>query len=82
MPVMMERLYDALRAAHVPDEQARAAAVEAAEHESRFAAIESRLSQLDGRLVALEGRVTMLTWVVGINIALTAAVLAKLLTLH
>jgi hypothetical protein len=27
MSVMMERLYDALRVAHVPDEQARAAAV-------------------------------------------------------
>jgi hypothetical protein len=75
MPVMMERLYDALRAAHVPDEQARAAAVEAAEHENRFGAIETRLAEL-------EARVCMLTWVVGINIALTAAALAKLLTLH
>jgi hypothetical protein len=75
MPVMMERLYDALRAAHVPDEQARAAAVEAAEHESRFAAIETKLAEL-------EARVSTLTWVVGINIALTTAVLAKLLTLR
>jgi hypothetical protein len=30
MPVMMEKLYDALRAADVPDDKARAAAVEAA----------------------------------------------------
>jgi len=31
MPLMMEKLYDALRAADVPDDKARAAAVEAAQ---------------------------------------------------
>lgn len=31
MPLMMEKLYDALRAAQVPDDKARAAAVEAAQ---------------------------------------------------
>jgi hypothetical protein len=75
MSVMMEKLYDALRAAHVPDEQARAAAVEAAQHETRFSDIESRLA-------GVEARMTMLTWVVTVNIGLTTAVLAKLLTLR
>jgi hypothetical protein len=75
MPVMMEKLYDVLRAAQVPDEQAREAAVEAAEHENRFAAVATRLAEV-------EVRITRLTWVVGINVALTAAILAKLLTLH
>jgi hypothetical protein len=51
MPVMMEKLYDALLAAHVPEPQARAAAVEAAEHETR--------------LGAMEGRLTLLSWMVG-----------------
>jgi hypothetical protein len=46
MAIMMEKLYDALRAAHVPDDQARAAAVEAAQHESRFGSIEARLTLL------------------------------------
>jgi hypothetical protein len=36
MPVMMEKLYDALRAADVPDDKARAAAVEAAGFENRI----------------------------------------------
>jgi hypothetical protein len=36
MPVMMEKIYDALRAANVLEPQARAAAVEVAEHESRL----------------------------------------------
>lgn len=79
---MKEKLYDAVRAAHIPDEQARAAAVEAAQHESCFNDIESRLSAVEGRLVALESRVTMLSWMVGVNVALTAAILAKLLTLR
>ena len=75
MPVMMEKLYDALRAANVPDAQARAAAVEAAEHEVRLGAIEAKLT-------ALESRVSMLTWVMGINLTLTAVILAKLFTLR
>ena len=42
MPIMMEKLYDALRAANAPDDKARAAAVEAAE----FATIERLLQEL------------------------------------
>ncbi len=37
---------------------------------------------IETQLAGLEARITTLTWVVGINIALTTAVLAKLLTLH
>jgi hypothetical protein len=68
MPVMMEKLYDALRAANVPEPQARAAAVEAAEHEIRLSAIEAKL--------------TVLMWGLGINLTLTAVILAKLFTLR
>jgi hypothetical protein len=66
MPVMMGKLYDALRAANVPEPQARAAAVEAAEHELRLDTIESKL--------------TMVMWGVGINLTLTLAILARLFT--
>jgi len=51
----MEKLYDALRAAHITDEQASAAAVGAAQHGSRFADVESRLSAVEGRPVAIRG---------------------------
>jgi hypothetical protein len=68
MPVMMEKLYDALRAANVPEPQARAAAVEAAEHEVRLGAIEAKL--------------TVLMWGLGINLTLTAVILAKLFTMR
>jgi hypothetical protein len=66
MPVMMEKLYDALRAANVPEPQARAAAIEAAEHELRRGTIESKL--------------TMVMCGVGINLTLTVAILARLFT--
>jgi hypothetical protein len=60
MPVMMEKLYDALRAAKVPEAQARAAAVEAAEHETRLGAI--------------EGKLTLLAWMVGTLAAVNVAI--------
>jgi len=96
MPVMMEKLYDALRAADVPDVQARAGAVEPAEYDQRLTALDARMITLGGRMdalegrmagvemrmAALEGRLTTLMWAVGINVAVTLAILAKLLTLH
>jgi hypothetical protein len=59
MAIMLEKLYDALRAADVPDDKARAAAVEGADYENRLAGMEARL--------------TMLTWIVGIHFAVTLA---------
>ena len=43
MPIMLEKLYDALRAADVPDDKARAAAVEVAEFKDAIADIKSTL---------------------------------------
>jgi hypothetical protein len=66
MSLMLGALYDALRQAPIPDDLARKAAEEVAGYENRLAQIESRL--------------TLLTWMVGLNIALTFAILGKLLT--
>jgi len=63
--LMMGKLYEALRAGDVPDDKARAAAEEAAEYENRIAQIEGDLS--------------VLKWMAGVNVALTTAVLIKLL---
>ena len=41
MPVMLEKLYDALKAANVPDDKARAAAVEVAEFKDAIGEIKS-----------------------------------------
>lgn len=64
MPIMLEKLYDALRAANVPDEKARDAAVEVAAYDNRLAGMEARLS--------------VLTWMVTFNLALTMIVVGKL----
>lgn len=63
MPIMLEKLYDALRAADIPDEKARAAAVEVAEFKESIASMRTDLAVLKG--------------MVGINIALTAALVVK-----
>ena len=82
MPVMMEKIYDALRAANVLEPQARAAAVEVAEHESRLTQIDAHLSGLEARMSSLETRMTITMSALGLNLALTLAVLAKLFAMH
>jgi hypothetical protein len=68
MPLMLAKLYDALRAANVPDEMARDAAVEGAQYENRAAKIETDLA--------------LLKWMVGSNIAITLIVLTFVLRGH
>jgi hypothetical protein len=65
MALMLGKLYAALRDAGANEQQAREAAEEAAGYETRLASIDTR--------------VTVLTWMVGANVTLTVAVLAKLL---
>ena len=55
-------------AAHVPADIADKAAEELAAYETRFATVESKLS--------------LLTWMVGTNIALTLAVVGRLFLIH
>jgi hypothetical protein len=64
MPIMLEKLYDALRAGGVPDDKARAAAVEGASFENRLSKVESDL--------------LLLKWMVGFNLAFTVAIFARL----
>ena len=65
MAVMMANLYDALMAAGVDQAKAKAAAEEAA--------------SFDARIADVKERVTVLTYAVGLNVALTIAVLGILL---
>lgn len=64
MPVMLEKLYDALRAGDVPDEKARAAAVEVAEFKDSIAQMRTDLAVLKG--------------MVGIALVMLSAVIIKL----
>lgn len=65
MALMLSALYHALLEGHISEDTARKAAEEVAAYDNRLAAVESRL--------------TLLTWMVGTNVALTVAVLGKLL---
>ena len=72
MSIMISSLYDALKDAGAKDKLARIAAEEAAEYETKF-------SKIDNRLSSVEIKMTMLQWMLGINLALTAGILLKLL---
>ena len=65
MATMIVELYDALRAAGAPEDQARKAAEVVAGYENRFARIETDL--------------TLVKWMLGFNLALTVGVLTLLL---
>jgi hypothetical protein len=64
MPIMLEKLYDALRAADIPDEKARAAAVEVAEFKDAIHEIKSTLR--------------LHTWILSVNTAGILAILGRL----
>ena len=74
MPVMLSELYDALRAADVPEDKARAAAEAVAEHREGIARLEARLDRIEVELRALR-------WLVGGNTALILVALGRLFTL-
>jgi hypothetical protein len=61
---MEAEVFDAFRAAGVPDDKAMAAA--------------QALNRRDTRLSAAESDIILLKWMVGFNLALTMAVLLKL----
>jgi hypothetical protein len=63
MPLMLEKLYDALRTANVPEEKARAVAVEGANFEKRLTKAEAKLVQLE--------------WMDGFTLAATLIILWK-----
>jgi hypothetical protein len=66
MALMIAEVYDAFRAANVPEEQARKAAEAVAAYEPRFGALERTLRVLE--------------WMVGFNLAMTAAILWRVLS--
>lgn len=68
MTTMISEVYDAFLAAGTPEDKARAAAAAVAAYDQRFAKIEGDLS--------------LLKWMVGFNLAVTAAVLLKLFLPH
>ena len=72
MATMIAELYDALKAAGAPEDQARKAAEVVAGYENRFA-------DLGNKITVLEGKVTLVQWMVGFNLAATVGIILLLL---
>ena len=90
MSVIRKKVFDAFRAAGVPDDKASAAAkaIEASCDEGlhrvgdELRGLDGRIRHVEQELLRLDGRVTLLTRMVGLDLTLTAAVLARLLIIH
>ncbi len=82
MALMLGQLLEALREVGAGDKSAPAAAEKVANYDNRLAGIEARLSGVEARLGSMDSRTSVMTWVIGINVAITLVVLAKLLMLH
>lgn len=85
MALMMGKLDQALRRAGVEENLAREAAEEVANYHARIEGLERKLDALDAkvdrRCDQLEGKFTLLSWMLGFNLAFTVGVLWKVLTL-
>ena len=78
MTVMIVELYDALREAGASEDKARDAARSVSDNDLRLAKIEGEITGLKGQVDGLKMRIDALTWVVGLNTALSLAILVKL----
>ena len=85
MATMVSEVYDALLEAGASQDKARRAAEAVAGYEARSNQLEqgtaTQLGDLKREVVAQRGELNLLKWMVGTNMALTVAVLAKLLFL-
>jgi hypothetical protein len=75
MAVMMGNLYSALKQAGADDDSAKKAAEEVAGYENRIADLKTELKT---ELAAVRGELSLLKWMVGFNLAMTAALLVRL----
>jgi hypothetical protein len=77
MALMLGRLYDALRAANVPDDKARDAAEEVANYEGELTKLRLEMSErfreVGERLSQVEGDVRLLKWMMGFVLAFQVA---------
>ncbi len=71
MAVMMGNLYSALKQAGADEESAKKAAEEVAGYENRVA-------DLKNELVGMRGELSLVKWMVGFNLAMTVALVARL----
>jgi hypothetical protein len=77
MTTVIVELYEALRAAGVPEDKAQAAARSRANRERRFDHIDRELATFRGEIKALEGQMVMVKWIAGGNFAGVLALILR-----
>jgi hypothetical protein len=70
MTTTIVEIYEALRSAGAPEDNAQAAATALARHEQRF-------DRVDGKLAALEAQVTMVKWITSATFAGVLALIIR-----
>lgn len=79
MALMLGRLYDALRAANVPDDKARDAAEEVANYEGELTRLRLEMSErfreTGERIGQVESDLRLLKWMVGFQMAISLGTL-------
>ncbi|MGH6945477.1 MAG: hypothetical protein ACREH6_14830 [Geminicoccaceae bacterium] len=85
MARMIAEVYDALKSAGAPEEQARAAATAVAGQqdfevrldriENHLDRLEDRLDRVDARVAKVESDLAVLKWMVGFTLAMNVAIL-------
>ncbi len=88
MSTMLKEVYDALKEAGASEEKASAAAIAVSAYQldrahlatkEDIARIEKEIARIEKELEAIKGRFTLLQWMLGFNIAISTAILIKLL---
>ena len=86
MAPMISELYDALKEAGASEVKARRAAEAMASYDAQVTAVRQDIanvrSELKQDIERTNGRINTLTWMVGTNIALTVAILGRLLRIY
>ena len=78
MAVMMGNLYSALKQAGADEDSAQKAAEEVANFDNRVTGLEGRIALLDAKV---DAKFTLLSWRVGVKMALTLIVVGLVLRL-
>ena len=78
MAVMFGELYNALIEAGAPNENAREASAEVASIDGKLSRLDASMEKLGAKVDSIEIRCSMLQWMLGINMAMTATIMFRL----
>lgn len=78
MSTMISEIYEAFTAAGVSKKQARQAAEALTDYDDKFEKLDRRMNILEQKIIKLQGEMTLVKWMLGFNLAISSAILVKL----